>query len=254
MTSEPHPSIHQPRDPDRRFAAKVPSWEPPVHGYEDYGYAGYYSGPVHARVPDACLAERPWPRMTAMDESVADSAVATMTALARQSGVRVRVGVPLDGHAAACYDPPIRTITVHPQVASEPLCMAFALAHELGHAFDPVGSRTSHHHHRDSRAAAEAEIVAEAGAIKMMKVLGIELEGEHAYIDRFDWVQRRGGWRKAISPGRKLADRYTAVVLNLMAFGSNPAVDDISRRELDRIYKRADAEVRRREEAYQRWA
>ena len=92
---------------------------------------------------------------------------------------------------------------------------------------------------------AEAEIVAEAAAVNTMRRLGLSVSGEAAYLDLFDWVRIGGGWRRALDPGCKLHDRYRAAMLWLGDAAIMPA-EEVDR-ELRRIYRRADAEVARRE-------
>ena len=208
---------------------------------------GYFDEALSMTLPARSLAERPWPSIVAADLNHALSVRQHMVDLAVRHSISVKVAPPGGNEQSAAYLPAVRTIFIHPDAANDPLAVAFMLAHELAHAFDPVGPRIVHHFSTDSKAVAEAEIVAEAAAVNTLRRLGCEVQGEDAYLDQFDWVQFNGGWEKSLDPGRKLHDRYRAAMLSL---GDAVLAPTAASAEMARILRRADSEVAQREAAF----
>ena len=199
-------------------------------------YADYFTAPA----PSPRLAAvRPFPKISGRKAQL-DQAINHLEGMAISQGITVGR---IDTHSGdvGWYDGSKRQIMLHGDIHNDPALYAFALAHELGHAFDPTYdklpedySRTLHH--------GGYEVVAEASAIRSLKSFGLTLENEEEFLTKNTrFGIRAEGWKTGLKCG--LFDRYQTCSIPLLKPSLNPELTAARDRAYYRSRKRAYRQV-----------
>ena len=199
-------------------------------------YADYFVAPA----PSPRLAAvRPFPKISGRKAQL-DQAINHLEGMAISQGITVGR---IDTHSGdvGWYDGSKRQIMLHGDIHNDPALYAFALAHELGHAFDPTYdklpedySRTLHH--------GGYEVVAEASAIRSLKSFGLTLENEEEFLTKNTrFGVRAEGWKTGLKCG--LFDRYQTCAIPLLKPSLNPELTAARDRAYYRSRKRAYRQV-----------
>ena len=111
----------------------------------------------------------------------------------------------------AFYDHYENYICIAPSVCEDQLLCIFALAHELGHAFDPVHTAFPHRY-RKAKENRAAEMVAEAAALRALESFDIMIENRDCYLQTCSdpWES----WQRVLET--RLRARYEAASIYMV--------------------------------------
>ena len=157
----------------------------------------------------ALTAVRPFPQFQSTSEQ-ANACLAHLDDVARRAQIPIYVDSQAD-QELGFYDHYENFICISPAMNEDLLLCIFTIAHELGHALDPVHTAFPHRYAKSKENRA-AEMVAEAAALRALESFGIMIENGDCYLqgcsDPWD------SWERLIQT--RLRARYEAASIYLI--------------------------------------